>query len=1342
MKKYLILVSILLPLMLFLAVVFLSVPRTAKEAANLPGYDFPNEAQEHFLKKRVPFGETSLPTERYLVASQQMQKMPVYSVVTNSFASALNAPNLGSWTALGPGNIGGRTRALIIDPTNPNTMYAGGVAGGIWKTTDGGGSWSAKGDLLPNIAVSCLARAANGTLYAGTGESFASAGVRGAGIYQSTDAGNSWIPFAGTTTDPNFLYVSDIVVSPSNPQVTYVATTSGVFQFTKGGSKRKQVVTEGPCYDLAIRTDLTTDYIYAAVNNKIYRSTTGGGVGSWSIAYTFGAPGRCSLAIAPSNQNYIYALSAFFGGVNSRQLQAVISSTNGGNSWSTPPLVTGPFSPTNLNTYLLSNPYTSGCFNNPAHQGDYDNAIAVDPTNPSVVWAGGVDLFRSDNGGVNWGVASYWWTGGSHFVHADQHTIVFHPNYNGTSNTTMYVGNDGGIFRTTNALDAVTTSICSDSGSAINWTSLNNGYGVTQFYHGLPHPNGTTYFGGTQDNGTIEGSDSSGGNWGRQYGGDGGYVAISPSGDTRYGEYQFGNLLKATGGGGFSTIGQNGINEGFTCPPNSQPISLPFITTFVMDPNNEQRLWLGGTKMWRTDNGAGNWSQAHASDRFDVENSCIYHDITAIAVAQGNSNVVFAGTRSGNIFRTSNGDAASASAVTWTTPIRLRRATVTWIALDPSNSNTVYVTYSNFNDSLADQHVYKSTNGGASWIGIDGSGSGGIPDVPVHCIVVDPTNSQRLFVGSDVGVFVSVNGGSTWNRENSGFANVITESLAIGNRAGVPNLFAFTHGRGAWRVPLGSSGGGGSPPTPPSSLTATPVSSSQINLNWVDNSSNETGFRIERGFDGVNFSLVTNVAANQTSYENTGLAASTRYYYRVKALNSTTGDSGFSNTTDATTLAAGSSPPAPSNLSATASSSMQINLSWQDNSSNELGFRIERKPGSAGTFSEIATVGVNATSYIDTAGVQPSTTYTYRLRAYNTFGNSPYSSEASATTPGGGGGGNPCLTVSLLSGTGQQGYAEGVAGSAQWNGSRGGVVAKHPLSGFKTLFIADTDNNMIRLVYLEGPNNGKSEWVLGTGVAGYKGGSNANRVKFNAPMGIGAATDTNGVLTALIVADTNNHVIRKILPPPSSGALWVPQDFVGEPGVPGNDPDHFRAPQAVVVTSDGFIYVADTDNNLIRKISPQGSISTILNGASVGMSFPTGITANQGGPLVLYIADTSGNSIWQVTASGTATKIAGSGSPGFLDGTGTAAQFNKPYHLVYCNTASGEMLLIADRVNHRIRKLMIASSVVSTVAGSTAGYQEGSCTSARFSGPRGAAAFNDGIVYIMDTANHRIRKIQ
>ena len=788
-------------------------------------FDQPAEANEYFLLKRSPDGSSPVHFQRYLDAIEHSKRMPRYSTAHRTVLPSLDeiqaadveTQALGAWTPLGPGNIGGRTRALLIHPVDPTVMYAAGVAGGIWKSTNSGRSWTALADVLSNIAFCSLAFDTTNpdVIYAGTGEGFfASDNVRGAGIFKTTNGGGNW-SFLDSTSTTDFHFVNDIVVSPNDHLRVYAATRTGVWRSTDGGQSWARTLNplsasedtiNGGCLDLAIRTDRSNDYLFASCGTltqaTVYRNVNAGDPANgtpWTAVLTEPMLGRTALAIAPSNQNVIYGLAASIESGNyNNGLLAVFRSTSSGDEGSWEARVRNTDS-TKLNTVLLSNPVVavqsscnSGTFF--VNQGWYDNVIAVDPLDSNRVWAGGVDLFRSDDGGASWGLASYWWAPKSdaHFAHADQHGIVFHPQYDGTTNRIMYVTNDGGVFRTDNARAATAKgsgATCETNSTQVTWTSLNNDYGVTQFYHGLPYPGGLTFAGGTQDNGTLRGSDATGSNWSEVFGGDGGYVALDPTNsDTIYVETTRLSLRKSENGGQSFQGVTFGINESSN--------NFLFINPFFMDPSIPQRLWTGGKFMWRTDDAASSWSQASSG--------VLGGTVSAIAIAESDSNYVLAGTGrrftgdiGGFIHRTNTALTSSASSE-WPS-VQPRSGFVSWLTFDPNNVNVAYATYSTFGGT----HVWKSSDAGASWAGIDGTGSASIPDVPVHTIVVDPTNSQTLYVGTDIGVFVSLDGGASWARENTGFANTVVESLAFGSVGSNLHLFAFTHGRGAWRVQLG-----------------------------------------------------------------------------------------------------------------------------------------------------------------------------------------------------------------------------------------------------------------------------------------------------------------------------------------------------------------------------------------------------------------------------------------------------------------------------------------------------------------------------------------------------------
>ena len=859
------------------------------EVEHLPP-DEPSESEDFYLLKRVRTGEKQLPAELYSKARKDARSLRRYSTSLGAYLSekdsksAAELDGVGNWMQLGPGNVGGRTRALVIAPSNPNLIYAAGVAGGVWKSIDGGASWAAVGDILPNLAISSLAIDPSNPniVYAGTGEGyFNSDAQRGAGIFKTIDGGATWGQIVTPNDDPGFYYVQKLVISPNNSQRIYAGTGTGVWRSNDGGMHWSASVLTSllhGCLDLAIRTDRSTDYLLASLgtfdHTIVMFNTDAAGGGIWiagGFPDGFGL-GRTSIAIAPSNQDTVYALaSEYYNALVDPQgpgpfqygLHAVFKSTDGGSTWVARVRNT---SFIKLNTLLLSNPIIDslvecgqGSSNALLNQGWYDNVIAVDPLDPNRVWAGGIDLFRSDDGGANWGLASYWWANPTdpHYVHADQHVIVFHPQYNGAGNKTMFVANDGGVFRTDNARSNVatgTTAACDPANTATTWTTLNNGYDVTQFYYGVPYPDNTAYLGGTQDNGTIRGSDVEGNNaWRNILGGDGGAVAIDRSNtQVLYVENTGLSIKKSTNGGGTFTNATNGITE--------SPGNFLFISPFTMDPSNSQRLWTGGRHLWRTANGAASWSQATNAPYTGAPYS-------SIAVSPSDPNYVAGGSSDGYVIATKIGLTVDASqGFVWSQRI-IRNGYVSCVAYDPAHRDILYATYSTFKVIPTDNHVYRSTDAGLSWRGIDGVEPARLPDIPVHSIVVDPSATSHLYVGTDLGVFVSLDWGQTWARENSGFIDVNTESLAVNAYSGGASLYGFTHGRGAWRVPIPPACGSISPTQrsfTPNGGTGSISVSAQSGCNWTA-VTNDNWITITLGSAGTGTGIVSYTVSDNTT---------------------------------------------------------------------------------------------------------------------------------------------------------------------------------------------------------------------------------------------------------------------------------------------------------------------------------------------------------------------------------------------------------------------------------------------------------------------------------------------
>ncbi len=765
-------------------------------------FDAPGAATEFFLEQRLEPGQTRLPLEHL------QEQLDVLRTRENGLSGAAvigpSVSPIDRWRAIGPGNIGGRTRGFAIDPSDPNVLHAAGVAGGLWKSEDGGASWRVTDDRMLNLAVCTIVIDPTDpdVIYAGTGEGYFGSDVfvRGLGIFKSTDRGESWSQLPGTVNgvpDGAFHYVNDIVISPNDSSRVYAGTRSGVWRSTDAGATWSVILanpwelstppfTNGcnvGCTDIAVRNDRNPDVIFAAfgsfVRDGLYRSNTGGD--NW-VSYTTGSnQGRMTIAMAPSDNRVIYLLMADNGtGAPAGQLVNVFQATDGQNFQPRVDLTS------KMGPWLLSNlVFATRCAPGQTYsQGWYDNIIAVDPVDPDVVWVGGIDLFRSDDGAQNFGIASYWFyyqetPQPPYYVHPDQHSIVFHPSYDGETNQTMYVTNDGGIYRTDNARAATSQEDCpfpyDEPLPQIDWQDLNNGYGVTQFYHGDSARAEDVYVGGAQDNGSIRAQSRYRPNeWKRIFGGDGGYVAIDPT-DSQviYIEYQgFPTIQKSTDGGETFSPATTGITD----------TDGVFITPIAMDQNDPQVLWTGGSRPWRTKNGATSWSVAGPNLNGPDK-------ISAIGIAPSDGNVVYLGFDNGYVARTTNGLAAQPSWV-----VRSNGLVGGWVsslAVDPKNPNVAYCTYSNYGIP----HLFKTMNGGVLWTSVDGIGFAGVPDIPVHCLAIRPDLSRQLFAGTELGVFFSDDGGATWTPVNDGLAHTVVEWLDFQD---ANTLVAFTHGRGTY----------------------------------------------------------------------------------------------------------------------------------------------------------------------------------------------------------------------------------------------------------------------------------------------------------------------------------------------------------------------------------------------------------------------------------------------------------------------------------------------------------------------------------------------------------------
>jgi hypothetical protein len=693
----------------------------------------------------------------------------------NGSATPLTSPTPPVWTLIGPQPIGnyygvsaGRVTSLAVNPSNSSIVYAGGAEGGVWKTTNGGTSWTALTDAEPSLAVGSIAIDPTNvnTIYVGTGEeNFSGDSYYGAGILKSTNAGATWTqycgPFCGPEsvngyTDPG-AYIGAIAVDPNNNQIVLCAVelygAHGVYRSTNGGVTWTLVSTDGGIANAVFFDPVNAGVAYAASETAgILKSTNHGltwtpqnGSGATSLPSPNG--GRIALAIAPSSPLTLYAGIA---NPSTSQLAGFYKTTDGGNTWNLLP---------NATNYCGSQ-----CW--------YDNVIGVSPTNPNLVFAGGSYAYspgssaalRSLDGGNTWSDQGP--------VHPDAHAMAF-----SADGTILYTGNDGGVWSTTNP-----------SAATVAWTSLNPSLALAEFYPGLSmdQSNVNHSYGGTQDNGTNKYTGSL--DWPTVDCGDGGSTAIDPANTkTVYTTCVGLSVDKSTNDGASFTSSINGI---------STSDHLPFIPTLTMDPENSQNLYFGTYRVWQTTDAAALWNPISG----DLTKGDGYDNVVVMTVAPADSNTIYAGSSEGALSVTRN--ALSGASAAWTTlsgTASLPNRSITSIAVDPTKAATAYVGYSGFTgfgDSLG--HIFMTTNAGASWTDI----SSDLPNTPVDAILVDPDSPQTIFIGTDIGAFYTSNSGASWSALGTGLPNVVVTGLGL--HENTRTLRASTHGRSMWDLNIGS----------------------------------------------------------------------------------------------------------------------------------------------------------------------------------------------------------------------------------------------------------------------------------------------------------------------------------------------------------------------------------------------------------------------------------------------------------------------------------------------------------------------------------------------------------
>lgn len=691
-----------------------------------------------------------------------------WEAAQSSFSAEKNAAIVDPWESMGPHNRGGRTLSLALNPQNTNTIYAGSASGGLWRSYTGGvgaQAWERIETGFPVLGVSSISFAANDsmTMYIGTGEVYNheaagtgaayrnTRGTYGIGILKSEDGGITWEKSLDWTYAQN-RGVWAVKVSPTNTDIVYAATTEGTYKSTDAGTTWTNV------HDVVMGTDLSIhpddpEKVVAVYGNLgsadkgIYKTIDGGN--TWNKITSTSIPtdfqGKILLGETPADSRILYAsIGNGFGFTD-------------GASWL---LYSRDFG----DTWILKNTEDYSRW-----QGWFAHDVAVSPTDPSAITVIGIEVWQSTDGGstliqkAEGGVGysdpdpegPY---GSPTYVHSDAHAVIYHP----TDPNKIYIASDGGV------------SVSEDGGDT--YKGVNGGYQTVQFYNGFSNSSQDSILclGGLQDNSTILWNGDN--TWRLKHGGDGSWTATNPHDDNvLYVSSQYLNIAKSV---------NRGINF-IGLPLDTDGEITSFIAPFVIAQNDSKILYAGSRFVYRTLNSGNNWQRMNTVITTG-------NPIIAMAVAPSDDDVLYIASApyvsTPNVALTTTGGVTFKD-ITQNLPDRFPSD----LAVSPDDAGTAYITYSGFGTG----HVFKTTDFGDNWTDI----SGDLIDVPTNAVVVDPSNTDHVYIGNDIGVFVSTDAGASWEAFQDGLPSAV---LAFDLTISPSNhkLRIATHGNGAYQRDL------------------------------------------------------------------------------------------------------------------------------------------------------------------------------------------------------------------------------------------------------------------------------------------------------------------------------------------------------------------------------------------------------------------------------------------------------------------------------------------------------------------------------------------------------------
>lgn len=654
----------------------------------------------------------------------------------------------GYWTSLGlsgsPGGSGwnpgiGRVNVIAFHPTDENTFWVGTPAGGLWKTANGGTTWTPLTDGMPCIGISGIAVDYTNPdvmyILSGDGDGH---NTRSLGVFKTVNGGVTWYSTGLVFTLSSDVRAYKLIMHPTNSNILFVVASNGIWKTTDGAAIWSHPQFDFVFFDIEFKPGVPA-IMYATTSNKFFRSTDTGATWNQISVPVPANTSRLAIGVTPANPFYVYLLTGPATGVGS--FTGVYYSTNSGN------------------TFLLraSTPNILGRAadgQDADDQADYDLAVAVSGTDYSTLVTGGINCWRSTDKGINFSIISQWndYTGsqGIGYTHADIHDLAINP-----LNGWLYCCSDGGVYRSADFGD--------------NWTDITSNLSVTEWFRIAGFEgNASLLIGGTQDNGSFKWTGPPATQ--NILGGDGMDCMIDPTNaNVMYYESQQGGLVRSNNGGNTCT----GIR-----PPN---VGGPWVTPLVMNPVTTSTIYAGYDTIMKSTNSGSSWTMLLSGSPKGQN---------ALAIGTAFPDRLYA---AGDTIIWRSDDAGS----NWTkVSAGLPRKYISRIAVNPNYSLEVYITIGGYTSG---QKVYYSPDGGVHWTNMSGS----LPNVPANCIAYEFNDNQpaaALYVGTDIGVFYKNLNMSDWIPYQNGLPTVPVFDLEINKTAGL--IRAATFGRGLWTSAL------------------------------------------------------------------------------------------------------------------------------------------------------------------------------------------------------------------------------------------------------------------------------------------------------------------------------------------------------------------------------------------------------------------------------------------------------------------------------------------------------------------------------------------------------------